>query len=147
MKIQDAMKNVRKLGVETAPYIYYVENHPVYADKVDSVFQIVEAKVVEIHTSVITLTEILMKPIQANNQSLIDTYRELLTGTDFIHLTAITPEIAERAAHLRARYNIRTPDALHIAAAITAECNAFLTNDLALKRVTEIRVIVLDNLE
>lgn len=147
MKISDAMKAVQRLGVETAPYIYYVEDHPIYADKVDSVFQIVEAGAVEIHTSVIALTEILMKPIQADNQSLIDTYRELLTGTDFIHLTAITPEIAESAAHLRARYNLRTPDALHIASAIAAACNAFLTNDLALKRVTEIRVITLDDLE
>jgi len=54
--------------------------------------------------------------------------------------------IAERAADLRARYNLRTPDAIHIATAIVAGCDAFLTNDLALRRVTELRVLTLSTL-
>lgn len=63
MKISDALKDVRRLGIETAPYIYYVENHPVYADKMDVIFQTVELNGIEIHTSAITLTEVLIKPI------------------------------------------------------------------------------------
>lgn len=147
MKISDALKGVQRLGVETAPYIYYVENHPTYADKVDAIFQIVESRAIEIKTSVITLTETLMKPIQAGDQPLIDAYRELLTETTYVQLISVTPDIAENAAHLRARYNLRTPDALHIAAAIDSRCDAFLTNDLGLKRVTDLRVLVLDELE
>lgn len=42
---------------------------------------------------------------------------------------------------------LRTPDALQIAAALVAGCEAFLTNDAGLKRVTELRVLVLDELE
>ena len=37
--------------------------------------------------------------------------------------------------------------ALHVAAAIDASCDAFLTNDLGIKRVTEIKILVLDELE
>jgi predicted nucleic acid-binding protein len=147
VRISDALKGIQLLGVETAPYIYYVENHPTYADKVDAIFQVVEAQAIEIKTSVITLTETLMKPIQAGDQPLIDTYRELLTETDYVEMVSVTPELAENAAHLRARYHLRTPDALHIAAAIESGCDAFLTNDLGLKRVTELRVLVLDELE
>jgi predicted nucleic acid-binding protein len=147
MKISDALKGIRRLGVETAPYIYYVENHPTYADKVDAIFQVVEAMAIEIKTSVITLTETLMKPIQAEDQPLIDTYRELLTETDYIQLISVTPDLAEKAAHLRARYNLRTPDALHITAALESGCDVFLTNDLGLRRVAELRVLVLDELE
>jgi predicted nucleic acid-binding protein len=51
------------------------------------------------------------------------------------------------AAELRARYNLRTPDALHIACAIDTGCDAFLTNDTGIKRVNEIRILVLDDLE
>lgn len=54
--------------------------------------------------------------------------------------------LAEQAADLRARYNLRTPDAVQIATAIDTGCDAFLTNDIALKRVTEICVIVLSEL-
>jgi predicted nucleic acid-binding protein len=46
---------------------------------------------------------------------------------------------------LRARYNLRTPDALQVATALVRRCEAFLTNDARLKRVTEIRVLTLDD--
>ncbi len=36
---------------------------------------------------------------------------------------------------------------IQIAVAILSGCDAFLTNDLALKRVTEINAIVLDEME
>jgi predicted nucleic acid-binding protein len=55
--------------------------------------------------------------------------------------------IADSAARLRARYNLRTPDALHVATAINAGCQAFLTNDNTLKRVTELSILILDDLE
>lgn len=145
MKIADALKGVNKLAIETAPYIYYVENHPLYADKMDAIFAIIEAQTIEMTASVITLTEVLKKPIQVNDQPLIDAYSELLTQNT--HLIPTTVVIARLAADLRARYNLRTPDALHIATAINASCDAFLTNDLGLKRVTELKVLVLDELE
>jgi predicted nucleic acid-binding protein len=54
--------------------------------------------------------------------------------------------IAEQSADLRARYNLRTPDALQIAATLSVGCQAFLTNDKKLSNVTELQVIVLDDL-
>ena len=64
-----------------------------------------------------------------------------------MRLIPVTFEIADKAAQLRAQYNLRTPDALHIASAIESGCQALLTNDLGIKRVTELRVLVLDELE
>ncbi|HTG15538.1 MAG TPA: PIN domain-containing protein [Blastocatellia bacterium] len=54
---------------------------------------------------------------------------------------------ATSAADLRARYNLRTPDALRVATALAAGCDAFLTNDSDMQRVSELRVLVLDQLE
>ena len=51
------------------------------------------------------------------------------------------------AAGFRARYHLLLPDALQIAVALEAGCEAFLTNDLTLKRVTDLRVLVLDELK
>jgi predicted nucleic acid-binding protein len=55
--------------------------------------------------------------------------------------------VAEQAADLRARYGLRTPDALQIATGLTAGYAALLTDDARLQRVTELRVLVLDELE
>jgi predicted nucleic acid-binding protein len=59
----------------------------------------------------------------------------------------ITIPITIKAAELRAKYNIRAPDALR--AATTNECQAdyFLINDLRLKSVTEIKIVTLSELE
>lgn len=59
---------------------------------------------------------------------------------------AVDTVMAKRAAALRAYYNLRTPDALQLAAALEAGCQAFLTNYIPLKRVTELRVLILDEL-
>jgi predicted nucleic acid-binding protein len=61
-------------------------------------------------------------------------------------LVPIDIEVAELAADLRARYNLRTPNALQVAAAIVRRCEVFLTNDARLKRVAEIRVLTLEEL-
>lgn len=61
-------------------------------------------------------------------------------------LYEIDEPIAIRAAELRARYGLRTPDALQIATALTHRCDAFLTNDARLKQVDDLRVLVLDDL-
>lgn len=145
MKVSEALRGVNRLAIETAPYIYYLENHPPYAERIDAIFMVVETESIEIVTSVMTLTETLMKPLHANDQALIDAYEDLLTQNT--RLVPITARIARSAADVRARYNLRTPDALHVATALDASCDAFLTNDNALKRVTELRILVLDDLE
>lgn len=61
-------------------------------------------------------------------------------------LVPIDADVAETAARLRTSYGLRTPDALQISAALTTGCQAFLTNDKKLRRVTELRILVVDEL-
>ena len=145
MKVSEALLGVSRLAIETAPFIYYVENHPSYAERMDAIFIIVETESIEIVTSVMTLTETLMKPLQVKDVALVDAYEDLLTHNT--RLVPISARIARSAADLRARYNLRTPDALHLATALDTDCDAFLTNDKTLKRVTDFRILVLDDLE
>jgi predicted nucleic acid-binding protein len=59
-------------------------------------------------------------------------------------LADVTPSVAECAAELRAKYqSLRTPDAQQLAAAIEYGCSHFITNDKRLRKVTEIRILVL----
>ncbi|MGI9066853.1 MAG: type II toxin-antitoxin system VapC family toxin [Pyrinomonadaceae bacterium] len=55
--------------------------------------------------------------------------------------------IAESAARLRAVYGLRLPDALQIAFAIDNDCQAIVCNDHSMRRVAELPVLVLDDLE
>jgi predicted nucleic acid-binding protein len=147
MKISDALNGVSSLGIETAPFIYFVEKNPIYVDRMRAVFQRVNSGTPQVITSVITLTEVLVMPIETGHTRYEQEYRDMLLNTDHITTLPVSVPIANRAAHLRARYRLRTPDALHIATAIISGCDAFLTNDLDLTRVQEVRVLALDELE
>ncbi len=143
----EALAGVARLGMDTAPVIYYVEEHARYLSLVAPVFDAIDNGALEAVTSVITLTEVLVHPLQRNASELQSEYLDLLLNSANFETWPIDTLIARRAAELRARFNVRTPDALQLATALTAGCQAFITNDAALKRVADLRVLVLDELE
>jgi predicted nucleic acid-binding protein len=145
MNISTLFAGIKLLGVETSPFIYFVERHPIYLERIRTIFQQVEAGYLEVITSVITLTEVLVMPLQTNNTRYEFEYREMLLNTAHITTLEVSTAIAEQAAYLRVKYRLRTPDAIHVATALLSRCDAFLTNDHALKRITEIRILVLDD--
>lgn len=98
-------------------------------------------------SSVITLTEILSHPLKLGNKQLEQQYRDILLHSATYHLLAVTQELAADAALLRARHNLRTPDALHVASAGSSLCDLFLTNDKGIKRVNELPVVLVDEIE
>ena len=55
----------------------------------------------------------------------------------------ITTLVFDRATELRARYNFKLGDSIHLAAAIEAGCDSFLTNDTRLAACAEIPIEVL----
>lgn len=147
MKLSDALNGVESLGIETAPFIYFVERHPAYVDRMRAIFQRVDSGSPRVMTSVITLTEVLVMPIMTGHTQYEQAYRDMLLNTAQITALPVSATIADRAAHLRVQYGLRTPDALHVATAIIAGCDAFLTNDFGLKQVREVQVLLLDELE
>ncbi len=57
-------------------------------------------------------------------------------------LVDFTGAIFRRAAEIRASHGFKTPDALHLAAAVVGGCSAFLTNDAQLARFSGLTVEV-----
>lgn len=147
IKLDDALAGVTKLGFDTSPIIYLVERNPKYLDLVRDVVRRVDRREIEGRSSVVTLTEVLTKPKQSGNIAIEGEYRSLVLNSRNFALLTISIEVAEIAADLRARFRIRTPDALQIAAALSVDCQAFLTNDAGLRRVNDLKILVLDQLE
>jgi predicted nucleic acid-binding protein len=147
VRIGPALGQVRRLYVETAPLIYYVEEHPTYIERMEAIVRFIEDTPIEAVSSVISLTEVLSQPIKKGRNDLEQAYLNILSSGARFRLLPVSQAIAESAARLRAQHNLRTPDALHVATALDSACDAFLTNDNGLKRVTEITVLLLDDLE
>ncbi|MBN1487018.1 MAG: type II toxin-antitoxin system VapC family toxin [Anaerolineae bacterium] len=142
MSIGTQFSNVRLVFLDTAPIIYFVEKHLRYFDVVRSIFEEIDAHNLETVTSPITLAECLVHPYRVGHMDAVYYFTNLLVNqTNFVE---IDQNVALRSAEIRAYYNLSLPDAIQFAVALYAGCDAFLTNDIALKRVTELKVIVLN---
>ena len=134
------------IGLDTAPLIYFVEEHPKYLPTIRPFFQAIDDNEFRVVTSMITLTEVLVHPLRQRNAELARQYREILMNSPGILCVPLSAEVAEEAARLRSEHNLRTPDAIHLATAHLHGAASFLTNDSTLPNIPEIQLLVLDKL-
>lgn len=85
-------------------------------------------------------------PTYFKRMMLIQKYQSILGNSVGFDLIPLSKSIAYQAAELRAKYTLKTPDAIQIATAIQTNCHAFLTNDKGLKRIVELQIWILDDL-
>ena len=80
---------------------------------------------IEAITLTLTLLEVLVHPLRNGNEDLAEKYREILLSSEGLTTFEIFHEVSELAARLRAKYSIRTPDAIQIAVGIVTERVSF----------------------
>ncbi|WP_444980543.1 type II toxin-antitoxin system VapC family toxin [Microseira wollei] len=97
-------------------------------------------------TSVLTLPEVLVYPLRQGNTTPAQEYLDILFYQEGLTTVEVSTDIAETAAQLRAVHNLRTPDAIQMAAAIRAGASFFLTNDARLPSLPGLTVLVLEEL-
>jgi len=131
--------------MDTAPIIYFIEKNPKYLGVLKPVFLEIDTGRIEAITSTITLLEVLVHPFRTKNDILAEKYRDILLYSGGLTTFEIFHEVSEMSSKLRAKYSIRTPDAIQIAVGLLYRASKFLTNDSALKKVSDIDVMVLDD--
>lgn len=127
-------------------FIYHLQDHPRYSPLTQLLLEAWEMGRNAGVISVITLLEVLVKSKREGNMEAARDYLELLTTYPNLMIVEVDLQVAELASDLRARYGVRTPDALQVAAALRAGATVFITNDRRLKRVAELEVVLLDEL-
>ena len=147
MTIPEWLHNIERLYVDSAPLIYLVEENEVYLSSIRQVVLLIDNTPLDAVSSVLTLAEVLVKPLRNGNLNLVREYCGVLVDGEDYTLVPVNSEIAIRAAELRARYNLRTPDSVHVATALATGCDAILTNDADIKRIRDIPILFLDDLD
>ena len=95
-------------------------------------------------TSTITMTELLVHPYRKNDINRVNSIYALTSTYPNLSWVPVTLALADNAARLRAKYSLRTPDALHLATAIAGSATGFIGNDHVFQRVTELEILLLD---
>ncbi|MBW8011690.1 MAG: type II toxin-antitoxin system VapC family toxin [Chloroflexi bacterium] len=118
---------------------------PLDMQGVGELVRLIDQEQLEIVTSTITIVEVLESRIQLNAYEI---FREYF-GRRNVHLLDVTREIAELSHEIRDYYQddssglttVSTPDAIHLATAITFECDIFHTFD-EINRPTRPRALI-----
>ena len=134
-----------RICVDTPIIIYFIEKNKKYLNLIRPVFIEIDSGNIEAITSTITLLEVLVHPFRTGNEPLANKYREILLSSEGLTTFEIFHEVSEMASRLRAKYLIKTPDAIQISVGILYGATKFLINDPNLKQVSEIKVVTLDD--
>lgn len=87
----------------------------------------------------LTRLECRVLPLRQNDPDLLGLYDRFFKRSDVTGIP-FTGKVFDLATELRATYSLKTPDALHLAAAISAGCDEFWTNDTRLAKAAESRI-------
>lgn len=131
------------VGVDTAIFIYFIEEHPRFLPLIEPLFRQVDEGRIELVTSALTLLEVLVVPYRSGDHVLASRYESILTRSRGVRLADISRDHLRAAAQLKAATRVKTPDALQLVSALASGCTAFLTNDRELPAVPGIRVLQL----
>lgn len=140
------MTDFKKVYIDTAPIIYYLEHSALYMDKIKKFFEMCLNNHIQLVTSTITVEEYLVFPYANNKMELVDNFKRFMKYMN-IQVINIDNEIAEQAAKIRGQFkHFKAMDALQLAAAIVSQCDMFFTNDKQLKQEKELPCITVDDL-
>lgn len=135
----------KKLGIDSMCFIYHFEASKVYGELTKTLFLQLQNYKIQAVTSVLTLAEILAFEKLQRNKVLFEQTKAKFYTTPNLDVILVDETIAETAAILKPRYSILLPDAIQLATAIISGQKAFISNDRKLKKVKEIKVLILDD--
>lgn len=91
-------------------------------------------------TSRLSRLECRSKPLGAGDTRLLTLYDELF---GLLQVIELREDLVEQATALRARFGLRSADAIHLTTALVEKADVFLTGDKRLARCTDVNVVVL----
>src|SRR2546421_9970185 len=117
------------VGVDTAIFIYFIEEHPRFLPLVEPLFREVNEGRKELVTSALTLLEVLVVPYRSGDHLLAGRYEALLTQSRGVHVADISRDHLRAAAQLRAATGVKTPDSLEVVAALAGGRPTFFSDN------------------
>ena len=125
----DPLRKHRRVLIDSSVWIYHFEQHAEFAAAAGRVVQSLEEGHFRGIVSELTLLELAVRPLQLGRQDVADAYEILLSYFPNVQLEPVSRAVLLDAASLRARYRLRTPDAILAATGIRSAATAAVTSD------------------
>lgn len=126
------------LLIDSAPIIYFLEDHPKFGKRFETVFERHGAGALRFAVTTVTIAEVMTGPLGVGEEAVARRYRSILESWQVVILDS---DIAEYAARLRTTFRLKLPDAVQVASALAVNAEALVTHDRDFSSVTGLRVI------
>ena len=145
--LASALSGHRLVALDTSVWIYHFEGSAAYGRAADSVLEAVTEGKIGAVASELVLLELLVAPLKKGAQDVADEIELTLQHFPNLQLAPVTRAVLVRAAEIRARYGLRTADAIMLATAVESGATLAVTNDNAWQKMKEIEVLLVRNLK
>ena len=96
-----------------------------------------------LHSTHLARLECRVLPLREGNLKLLELFDKFFAQPAVV-IVPLDARVFNLATELRAQDRLKTPDALHLAAAISSECDEFWSNDERLAKIAEGRIEVVN---
>jgi len=128
---------VKRAYFDANAVIYYIEQNQLHMPAmVSKMFGQAGEELVCCVTSDLVRLESRVQPLRKGQTDLLSRFDAFFMANQ-AHAVRLGTAVFDRATELRAQHGLKTPDALHLAAAIEAGCDEFWTNDLRLAKAAQ----------
>lgn len=131
------------IAIDSVIFIYVWNKQPDFFKRARQILERISSGQAIGVFSQIGLIELLTGPKKQGKKGLALLYKERMANFPNLRILSLNDNIVDISSDLRARYNLRTPDAIHIATAMDAKADKFITNDKSLKKIREIKIELL----
>jgi predicted nucleic acid-binding protein len=129
----------KRIYLDACIVIYHIQRHPEYAP---GIRRLLGAEDQQLVCSDLIRLECRVMPVRNRDTALLEAFDGFFSIQELIW-AALDTQVFDRATELRADHGLKTPDAIHLAAAIESGCEEFWTNDHRIEKAAGERIRVL----
>lgn len=118
-----------RLYLDTMVWVYALEGRSALSPLAQNLLRRIRAGRHTVVASYFLLAEALVLPLRNNDAFLVAAYKRALLTSEPISLVPFNAAAATAFAALRASTRVKSPDAIHLALAVKAQADAFITTD------------------
>lgn len=132
----------QRVYVDTNAFVFFLERHPEFYDRVLPLFEAAVQGSLQLVTSELTVAELLVQPYKMGRADIAATYRRFLKDEGLIDLVPVSLNVLEAAAS-RGTMSGSLADAIHVGTASLSGCSAFVTSDHRIRSAPPLKIIQL----
>lgn len=141
--MSSSLKRAARTYVDSSIFIYFVERAVPRFEAAERLFALLKQSGSTVYTSDIAVAECLYRPYRDGNSRLAEIYLELFEAAGDVLRVPLDYDLVKHAAGIGGNLGIKLIDALHIASALAAGCELFVTNDRDISAPKELEIVLL----